>query len=545
MDIKTNELKDLSSAYFLKKSARYRAGGYRYAKKLTRDRGDYVSHLFAFLIDISVCLLPVYIWVLEFLLIICGIIPPNFFDALLYIMFGMLFVTSVLALGIFTARSHGQSFGGVMTGLKLVRTDKREAPGINLILRQALGFGIPMIILGYLFQVFGMLFWWALNGVFVLLSNNQQTIFDRIFGLVLVREPDADIPIEVQEEEVEEEPVKEAKPKQPRQWPAFFKRPQAEPKPQTARANVSQKKVILPDSISPIDLHIHSRYSESGYYDVEDLMKQAKDNGLEVISITDHNCARANAAAKRFAKMYDIQYIPGVEIDAQYGNTRVRVLGYYIDWNNAIFDSIEKESLRREKNMSYERVNKFREYSGISIDTDSLMSNSRFQTISAQDITTMVFHNAKVRELPFVKQYLDTSSSELEAKRRFTRAVFGKNGPCYVPASYPNVKDVIDSIHKADGIAILSSWNLDNISDEEIEGMMELGFDGIECFSPRIHPSTMTALLRIVKERHAFVTSGSTYSGPNKPAYQLGKTHCPEKALPLVRIFTKASDGES
>ncbi len=531
MDIKIDELKDLSSAYFLKKSRIYKAGGYRYARLLERNKNDYITHLFSFMVDINVCLMPVYIWVLEFLLIICGIIPPNFFDALLYFMFALLFVISVLVLGIFTARSHGQSFGGVLTGLKLVRLNKKEAQGIHLILRQALGFGIPMIVLGFFFQVLGILFWWLLNAISVLTSVHQQTIFDRVFGLALVREPDADIPIEVKEPVEEKEVVQQSV--------TTEKLTNLKPKFTPKRA------MATPKGVSPIDLHILSRYSESGYYDVEDLFKQAKEKNMEVISIADHNCARANAAAVRFAPMYDVQYIPGVEIDAQYGNTRVRVLGYYIDWTNPIFDSIEKESLRREKNMSYERVNKFREYSGISIDTDSLMSNSRFQTISAKDITTMVFHNAKVRELPFVKKYIDTSGSELEAKRRFAQAVFGKNGPCYVPASYPNVKDAIDSIHKADGIVILSSWNLDNITDEEINDMMELGFDGIECFSPRVHSATTKSLLKIVKDRHAFVTCGSTYHGPNKPAYQMGKTTCPDKALSLVRIFTKAAESQS
>lgn len=52
--------------------------------------------------------------------------------------------------------------------------------------------------------------------------------------------------------------------------------------------------------VTPIDLHIRSNYSDDGYYDVEELFKQAKENRLEVISITDHNCARANAAAVRF-----------------------------------------------------------------------------------------------------------------------------------------------------------------------------------------------------------------------------------------------------
>ena len=111
-------------------------------------------------------------------------------------------------------------------------------------------------------------------------------------------------------------------------------------------------------------MHIRSNYSDDGYYDVEEIFKQAKKLGLETISITDHNCARVNAAAPRFAKLYDIQYIPGVEFDCQYNGERLRILGYYIDWNQEIFNVLEQESLRREKEMSIERVKKFEQYSG-------------------------------------------------------------------------------------------------------------------------------------------------------------------------------------
>lgn len=114
------------------------------------------------------------------------------------------------------------------------------------------------------------------------------------------------------------------------------------------QAQVDQDKEIF-DQVSPIDLHLRSNYSDDGHYDVEDLFKQAKQAGIETISITDHNCARANAVAQRFAPLYDIQYIPGVEIDAQYGSRRVRLLGYYIDWNNPVFDTYERLSLQREK----------------------------------------------------------------------------------------------------------------------------------------------------------------------------------------------------
>ena len=72
-------------------------------------------------------------------------------------------------LGLFTARSKGQSFGYVLTNLKLVRRDKREAMALNLIMRQALGIGIPLMILGYFFGTPGILAWWLLNGIIVLI----------------------------------------------------------------------------------------------------------------------------------------------------------------------------------------------------------------------------------------------------------------------------------------------------------------------------------------------------------------------------------------
>ena len=293
--------------------------------------------------------------------------------------------------------------------------------------------------------------------------------------------------------------------------------------------------------VTPIDLHIRSNYSDDGYYDVEELFKQAKENRLEVISITDHNCARANAAAVRFSSLYNIQYIPGVEVDAQYKRMRVRILGYYIDWTNEVFEVLEQNSLKREKDLSMERVEKFENYSGIRIDVDSLISNSRFQTITPTEITKMVFHNERTRLLPFVKKYIDSCENESVAMSRFETDVFGKNGPCYVKANYPDAKAVIDAIHSAGGIAILSSWHLDYISDDVLEEIVDLGMDGVECFSNDIHEQTVAAALKIVQKRKLFVSCGSDYHGPTKPKYHMGVSNCPEKALPLVKILTKAA----
>lgn len=494
----------------LKRAQLYRQGGYKNAKPLTRNLADYETHLFAFLIDVNICLLPVYIWVIEFLLILCGLIPPHFFDLLFYLMFALLFVTCVVGLGLVTAHFSGQSIGYAIMGLRLVQRNRKEASPIHLILRQALGFGIPTMILGFFFQFSGMLGWWLFNGVCILLTPNQQTLFDLVFKLILVKEENFNIQIV---DKKAEEPKEEIQ--------------------------------TFDESISPIDLHIRSNYSDDGYYDVEEIFKLAKGIGLETISITDHNCARVNAAAPRFAQLYDIQYIPGVEYDAEFQNKRVRILGYYIDWNQEIFNVLEQESLKREKEISIARVKKFEKYSHIEIDIDSLMSKSRFQTITAEQITDMVFHNAKTRALPFVQKYLKESSNEKEAIHRFKQAVFGKGGPCYVEGIYPEAQEIIDAIHDANGIAILSSWHLDEFSNKMIEELIHIGIDGIECFSPFIQDDTMMNALKLVQQNKLFVTTGSDFHGPSRPEKKLGVTNCPEKGRSLVQIFTKAAQSEA
>ena len=502
--------KDRELARALKKSQLYKNGGYKKADRLKKNADDYESHFLAFLIDINFCFLPVYIWVLLFVLIISGIVSPVIFDLLFYVMYVILFIVCVLGLGMFTAKMHGQSIGYMITGLRLVRLkDKRPATGLQLIMRQMLGFGIPMMILGFFFKTIGLFGWWIINGVVVLLTPHQQTIFDLVFGLVTVNDPEVDVQFKEEVQQLDES-------KQEVQQPVVHR--------------------------TPIDLHIRSNYSNDGCYDVEELFKQAKENNMEVISITDHNCARVNAAALRFSQLYGIQYIPGVEFDCQYRGIHIRVLGYYIDWENKIFDILEQESLKREKQASIERVNKFEQFTGIGIDIDSFMSKSRFQTITEREITEMVFKNQQTRHMKLIQHYLENTASEEEALSRFENDVFGRKGPCYVQSLYPELEQIIEAIHQANGIAILSSWKLDYIDDETIEILLDEGIDGIECFSPELHEETMTAVLRIIQQRKLFVSAGSDYHGPSKPGRYMGQTNCPEKGLPLVRIFTKAAE---
>lgn len=499
-----------SYALLLKKAQLYRQGGWQSARVLKRSKEDYESHFYAFLIDLNICLLPVYIWILEFLMILCGIIPPRLFDLLFYIMYGMLFLVAVIGLGYVTARLKGQSVGYVVMGLKVVNRDKRPAPAIRLILRQALGIGLPLMVFGIVFEIWGLFFWLLIHMCIVLATPNQQNLMDLVLRTVTVHLPD-------------DAELMEAGPR-----PAPAPAPAHDPAP-------------VAEAVSFADLHIRSNFSDDGRLDVEEIFKQAKAKGVRIISITDHNCARANAPAMRLAPLYDIQYIPGVEFDCAWRGVRLRILGYYIDWNNPVFESLERDSLKREKDASMVRVHKFEEFTGIQVDSRSLLESSRFQVITAKDITNMVFNNEQTRNLPFARKYLDTNMTDRDARRQFEHDVFEKGGPCYVKGSYPDVAAIIQAIHDAGGLAILANWNMAGLSNDVLTKLVSLGLDGMEVFTPEASRKDTVRLLETATRNKLFVTAGSDYHGRPRSSRSLGVTGLPEKAEDLVRVFTKAA----
>lgn len=96
-----------------------------------------------------------------------------------------------------------------------------------------------------------------------------------------------------------------------------------------------------------IDLHMHSRYSDDGEFAPEELVRQCCECDITVMSVTDHNCARANGEAEQAAQRYGIRYIPGIEIDCTYKGVDFHVLGYGIDWRGEDFASVE-ENIHRQ-----------------------------------------------------------------------------------------------------------------------------------------------------------------------------------------------------
>ena len=77
------------------------------------------------------------------------------------------------------------------------------------------------------------------------------------------------------------------------------------------------------------DLHMHSTASD-GQYSPSDLVRMAKDKGLQAIALTDHDSIKGIEEAVKEGEKLGVKVIPGVEMSAREYHT-FHLLGYCFD----------------------------------------------------------------------------------------------------------------------------------------------------------------------------------------------------------------------
>ena len=75
---------------------------------------------------------------------------------------------------------------------------------------------------------------------------------------------------------------------------------------------------------------MHSTFSD-GVEEPEELVIRAKNNGVELISLTDHDETGGLERMKAAAAQHGLQFVNGVEISADYGEVSIHVVGLDFD----------------------------------------------------------------------------------------------------------------------------------------------------------------------------------------------------------------------
>lgn len=258
-----------------------------------------------------------------------------------------------------------------------------------------------------------------------------------------------------------------------------------------------------------IDLHLHTYYSD-GTMSPEELVRYAKESGVETIAITDHDGMGGLAEGMEAGKRLGVHVIPGIELSTEDDEgIYMHILGYCFDPDN---DALKKEVelIRRKRAERNEKLLAALHEIGCKISREDL------QLREGQDyVGKPTFALALMR-----KGYV-MSAKEAFKEGRFMRSDVVRR----VHREKISAERAIGLIREAGGKPVLAHpMKISHLIKKEGEDFFERldiqlgklklwGLAGMECYYSGHLPEETARLVRLSKKYELTCTAGSDFHG--------------------------------
>lgn len=265
------------------------------------------------------------------------------------------------------------------------------------------------------------------------------------------------------------------------------------------------------------DLHTHTTCSD-GSFTPEELIDLAIKNGLQGLSITDHDSISAYPETLNMAKTKGIILIPGVEFSCHYKDKSVHILGYSFNFTNSELLALCQRHKERRTSRNLKILEKLKACN-IEITEEELNTS-----------TSGVVGRPHIAKLIVEKKH---ASDIAEAFRIYLGD--GKKG--YVSGEVFTIEETLQALHAAGGLAVLAHPHL-YYNHQFVREVMKHPFDGIESEYAQMPPDKNAPWIAYAKEHHLLMTGGSDFHGSIKPQLPLGATQVSlEQIKPLLTQF--------
>lgn len=244
------------------------------------------------------------------------------------------------------------------------------------------------------------------------------------------------------------------------------------------------------------DLHTHSAASD-GQYAPAELVKLAKERGIEVLALTDHDTVDGLEEALRAGEALGIRVLRGIELGAR-EYSLLHILGCGFDPAGLAPLCRKLKESRDERKF---RILDFLEEKGCPLTLEEV------EAIAGGDIIARPHFAQAMARRGYVEsnreafdRYLDTEEFRKKVKRFKADA-----------------RTCVETIKAAGGKAALAHPYQIGLPDKELEALVaqlkNWGLDAIECFYPRHTPEQEAFYLRLAEKYGLHVTGGSDFHG--------------------------------
>jgi predicted metal-dependent phosphoesterase TrpH len=117
----------------------------------------------------------------------------------------------------------------------------------------------------------------------------------------------------------------------------------------------------------------------------------------------------------------------------------------------------------------------------------------------------------------------------------------GEDKPCYVRGDSFPVEEAINTIHQANGFAIIAHPHLIKESNL-IQSLLKMNFDGLEGYYARLSQAQNERWIKIANKKNWMITGGSDFHGDIKPGNPLGGSWVREETFQVLRNRLKENE---
>jgi len=272
------------------------------------------------------------------------------------------------------------------------------------------------------------------------------------------------------------------------------------------------------------DLHMHTVASD-GENTVGERVKQARERGLEAISVTDHDRIPEELDTE-VTDIEGVTVITGVEVRAGIRDTKIEILGYLVDPSDEELNSVLERARDYREKRNKKLVSKVNEETGLSLSYEDLV----------EDVDGGLGR-------PHIAQILVSEGFVGGISEAFDEYL-AEEGSCYVPMQRVPYEEVIGAVQAAGGVSSLAHPG--RIRSDEIPliigDLSDAGIDGIEVRYPYSDTEFGVEEAREMATLHGLIqTGGSDCHGTGSGKFRIGDVRVGEDELSSLFSSAQAS----
>ncbi len=261
-----------------------------------------------------------------------------------------------------------------------------------------------------------------------------------------------------------------------------------------------------------VDLHCHSTASD-GTFPPRDVVRLAKECNLSALALTDHDTIEGCAEAADEAKKLGIDFLPGIEISAEFPHPgTMHILGYGVDPESPQLKSLTETLLAGRDNRNPLIVKKLNAMN-VAVTMEEWEHEAKGIVLGRPQLAAILLRKGYVSS---IKQAFDK--------------YLGQGAPAYFDKERLTPKQAIARIKAAGGLAVLAHpIQLRTENDAQLvrilKDLADDGLTGLETIHSDHDAALVEKFTRLADRFGLLKTGGSDFHGTNKKDIQLGSAN--------------------